>query len=511
LAILISNAASNRYLRRFDEEHRKWSEYKDRALFTGENNVQYLDAQIAVRESEGWDTFPLREARRTKVGGAAAADRKLDWIGATSRDFSNAQVVRNSRIYDFADLPHGTTSLNCLSNEFWDLFSKFHAANTASRDLELQLLELEQRYAERFEQVDEYSRRAMRRLQDAVAESVDSSPELGDGDDPEALIGHLSALENESARKENLLESLRRAQGEQLSLEGALNRLANNLFIQCKLLHAEPSGNNIAQGSQNLAENPAEDSSKEATDEEDEEDNEALSSSEESSGGSGPEMISKSGPVNASEEANGESLSARKVHTSTEEDAQTPLCDRHQNAGLLTSDALLEISARVRESRKRLKLCKRQFKVMRACVPPEAMLLDRKMQGPMRVSHMQQKTRELIDAEVEYRNILREAQNAHVMVNEPSQCSNFCDRDDETFTNGFSGLPQPEVRREDVQQWLDAITGNDQSASTPDLQHDLKMDWDSARASNTPRSAESSSCSIVNSKCEKCCVKTDHG
>jgi hypothetical protein len=124
---------------------------------------------------------------------------------------------------------------------------------------------------------------------------------------------------------------------------------------------------------------------------------------------------------------------------------------------------------------------------------------------------MQQKTRELVDAEVEYRNILREAQNAHVMVNEPSQCSNFCDRDDETFTNGFSGLPQPEVRREDVQQWLDAITGNDQSASTPDLQHDLKMDWDSARASNTPRSAESSSCSIVNSKCEKRCVKTDHG
>jgi hypothetical protein len=91
---------------------------------------------------------------------------------------------------------------------------------------------------------------------------------------------------------------------------------------------------------------------------------------------------------------------------------------------------------------------------------------------------MQQKTRELIDAEVEYRNILREAQNAHVMVNEPSQCSNFCDRDDETFTNGFSGLPQPEVRREDVQQWLDATAGNDQSASTPDLQHDLKMDWD---------------------------------
>jgi hypothetical protein len=91
---------------------------------------------------------------------------------------------------------------------------------------------------------------------------------------------------------------------------------------------------------------------------------------------------------------------------------------------------------------------------------------------------MRQKTRELIDAEDEYRNVSREAQNAHAMINEPSQCSNFCDRDDETFTNGFNGLPQHEVRREDIPRWLDAITGNDQSASTLDVQHNLKMDWD---------------------------------
>jgi hypothetical protein len=220
----------------------------------------------------------------------------------------------------------------------------------------VQLLELEQRYTERFEQVDEYSSRAVRRLQDAVAESADSSPELGDVDGPEALIGQLSALENDSYRRGQLLESVRRAQGERLGLEGVLNRFAHNLFIQCKLLHAEPSSNNIARGSQNLAENAAEDSSEEATDEEDQEDDESQSSSDASSDNGGPKIISRSGPVGASIEANGEPLSARKVQTSTEGDAKIPRCDRHQNAGLPTPDALLELSARVKESRKRFKL-----------------------------------------------------------------------------------------------------------------------------------------------------------
>jgi hypothetical protein len=435
-------------------------------LSAGENNIQDLDAQIAIRESEGQDILFLQQARKEKEGEVLAADRYLELMGPVLNELSKALHKRNSRIYDFADLPRGAKHLESLSDSYWELFGRCREANTRSKDLELELLELEQKQAENFEHLDEYSRRVVRKTCGADAASAASSPKLATEESAEALKDRMIALEEDSFTKAELQKSLQRARCEQSKLEAGLNRCADDLLVQRKLLHADPSSNNAVQGSRNHAENAAEDGGGEALDEED------------GNGDGVPNMISKSGPVEASQETGGEPVLARRVHESTEEDAQTPQCDRHQNAGPLTPNALLEILARARDARKRLKLCKAEFRVMREHIPHEARLLDRKIQGPIRVAYMQQKTRELIEAEDDYRNVLREAQNAHAVINERSQCSNFCDRDDETFTDGFSGWPQHKVTRADVQQWLDAITGNDQSASTPDLQHDLKMDWD---------------------------------
>jgi hypothetical protein len=246
LAILISNAASDRCLRHIEEDIRSWSEYKTMMLSAGANNIQYLDAQIAIKESEGQDTLYLRQARKKTEVEVSVANRYLEMMGPVLNELSKALLKRNSRIYDFADLPRGAKYLEFLSDSIWGLFGRCCTANTVSKDPELELLELEQKQAENFEHLDEYSRRVVRKTCGDDAASAASSPKLATEESAEALKDRMIALEEDNFTKAELQKSLQRARCEQSKLEAGLNRCADDLLVQRKLLHADPLSNNVA-------------------------------------------------------------------------------------------------------------------------------------------------------------------------------------------------------------------------------------------------------------------------
>jgi hypothetical protein len=175
-------------------------------LSAGANNIQYLDAQIAIKESEGQDTLYLRQARKKTEVEVSVANRYLEMMGPVLNELSKALLKRNSRIYDFADIPRRAKYLEFLSDSIWELFGRCCAANTVSKDLELELLELEQKQAENFEH----------KTCGADAASAASSPELATEESAEALKNRLIALEEDNFTKAELQKSLQRANNQNL-------------------------------------------------------------------------------------------------------------------------------------------------------------------------------------------------------------------------------------------------------------------------------------------------------
>jgi len=462
--MLRSNTIFNRATRRANGRDGSWRQRQDTSM-NGENGIRQLDAEIAHHESRGYDVLHLRQARKQQQAALQAAERFLGYTGPEMRDLNKFQAKRNNRIYNFADVPRDSPHLAFLSSEWWDLFEKCQAANITSKDLELELHELEQEDEARSEQVDQYSRHS-------PGKEAFAPTEIAIEDSPEALEALVGSLCPNAYRKEELSKSLQRARNAQAELETELYRITDILLVRCGMLHAEPGSEQASQSAQTPERNSAV-----GNDDSPDNDTEGSRSSKSSTHASRDnhemETHDEDQPLPMSR-APGRQVrmtrEEREEHARQEARKEGNRCQIHQTQQFITVASREAMLTRVAEAREKLAFCRAEFFAVEENrrEVPGITSLSRDEKGKARVRYLAQKSRELTEAEDERRSALREAQNAGVIINEECQTSNFCGCDDQTYCFGYSGAPLTRLQTADVQQWLDRTKGGEEeSAATP--------------------------------------------
>lgn len=492
LAILISNAASSRAVRRAKLQYNQWASYK-KDLFTKRDGIRDLSMQIAELEKHGESAEDLRKLRGDLRRRVEAADMNIARAGPAKLDIVAFQVKRNSRMYDFRDVPRETLELTCLPQKFWDAFDNCQEANAASLNLGLELQNLELEQQEKYKRVDRYGENAVQAGSESIiAGQSTSSLQPTVRDTAETLQQHLRDLTKLSKRKQDLSDSLGEARDHQARLESTLNDIVHEALLECGLLHADLHTEQQANPTDEQRTGPQDKQQAHPTGEQgavpQEEQRpepqdvprpprDAGNVDDQPQAVTDKEQMESQGGLQENPPA-GQSIGDR-VGDANNGGEPGERDDRARP----TEAALEALAAREAKARKKLDLYDDRLQIARHCVPSDALSLDLDQQGAARVIRLRQYTRELIDAEKEHKHALHEAQNAGLLINTLSQCSNFQNQPNDGYSpatlEGY-GFPMAPPKIEDLRNWMDQITGdgNDQSVTAPNPILDADMDWD---------------------------------
>lgn len=465
--IVIENAIHDRQLRKTRAKHEHWNRYAE-DLVEGKNGLRQLDIKIDFKESRGEETLYLRQMRVQKREELSLAENCLDYIGPQLCELESKQAECNRRIYDFADLSQEGVSMECLSPEYWGAAKECHTAYTVCQDLELEIRELEQTQAPRYEYVDQYSAYVDKTMTNDAAEAA-PSPESAAEYDPAQLDGRLDTLTKVSYPKSKLLKALRQARGKQAQSEARLNRIAHDLLVQCKRLPAEVSSEEAAgdsSGSTERRRSTAENGAQEHRDltggPGEEGDRAPIDGHESRAGGNEDQAASSSRPASGEQEMGREDHEERVRREAREESNR---CRIHLTKPDPSGSVIAAMTSRVADAREKFDFAAFDFQQVRWQSPPDFITsLERKDQGRAFIEHVQQLGRIMAEAEDERRSALYEAQIAGVIVNEKCQSWNYCGCGDHTFSTGFRPRPPTPLRISDVQQWLDRVTGGEEES-----------------------------------------------
>ena len=478
--IVIQNAMHDRVLRKTRVAHEQWNRYAEE-LVEGENGLRQLDSKIDFQESKGKDTLYLRQIREKQRSELSHAERCLDHTEAQLRELEVEQAGFNRRIYDFADLSQEAASMECLSPEYWDAAKECHTAYTACQDLELEILELEQTQAPRYEYIRQCGEHVGNLMNNNAAEAS-PSPESAAEYDLAQLDGRLEALTEMSYPKSKLLKALRQAIREQSQSEARLNRIAHDLLVECKLLPAEVRSEEAAgdgSGSTEGRRSTAENGTQEHRDVIEGEDDRAPIDDHESTAGEIEDQAEPtSRPASGEQEMSREDREERARREAREESNR---CRIHLSEPYPSRHAIAAMTSRVADAREKFVFAEYDFQQVRWRSTPDFIAsLDRQDQGPAFIEHVQRTGRIMAEAEDERRSALHEAQIAGVIVNEECQSWNFCGCEDQTYTAGARPGPRTPLQISDMQQWLDRVTGGEEERlpTPPDWQLEARMDWD---------------------------------
>lgn len=373
MEVLKNIVASDRKLRRFVKGCDEMGQVEEDAI-NGPEGLKQLNAQI---EDEAYDDEndrvllqSKRRFQRRRVEKTRNSHKSWDLCSSGLR---KDQMKRNSRLYDFADLPRDNHHFGCLSDEFWRMLDECHAAKTASKDLELELREAEQQQEYRWAKHD----------QDLAA----SLPGAEVEDRQEESGRRLGAF-----RAESLSKSLEQARSAQFKVESTLNSIACDLLVRAELLSADRPNEPTQDGKRNSG-----------------------SSDEAQTNSFVPE-------VNAGEPSAKESTQSDR---SVVEEQQIEESQEQQNNTPLTEAALATLLADLAAAREKRTTCDDEAAVARSVVPSYAQSWDEEDQGAAQVKNIEVTNRAFVEANNQYLKLRRKAQCTGAIWYTESQTSEF--------------------------------------------------------------------------------------
>jgi hypothetical protein len=404
LKALAGNVGTHRIVRYVTHEYTKWTQ-RIAALKHARGGIVELDAQVRRMERDAShsqeDMYNARKRRDNRQGQLDHATTYVDSLIEPLGDLNAKHFDRNNRIYEFVDIPRNGANLQCLPSEFWTAYEDCNAAYAASKDVELEIQELEQEQLEILRRLDERMEDSVLRGSEIYMSQMGTTEHVPFREPFEHAAERIRDLGGTSVKLSRLVSRLEAARDTQYDRESRLNRISEDAFVVAGFLDnmidiAEIKFHRrlqIAHVSQDPHSEPKSD----------------LSGSIE-----------------------GETRSARQVPTKA------------------------RLAAQVKQARKNLRAHRRRLDDVRWRHLSDAGSKDSDARGQLRVRKMIQRTGEFREAEDEYRSILHRAQNDHA-ISESDQSSNF--RDHESNGYGASslrsmGYPIAQERKDRVHDWM---------------------------------------------------------
>lgn len=400
LEVVVATLSFHKIIRRLVDGSNKWVARAD-FLEYGQHGVIELKDQLQEEERDANATEDgltrLRDQYAAKLQQLEECERNISRLRVPIQDLRVKHANHNNRLYDYIDVTQGEPELQCLPAEFWTAFRRCYEAYTRCRDVELDMHEAEQEQRKLFQEVETRMLKAVcRKIGQGAAVTFDESVALANV--------RISTLGGHSATLKRLNMLLKDAKAAQYKEEARLHEIAENAFVEAGYLHAETD-------------------------------------------------IDKS------------RLRWRLWNTSDkEEDAHS----EGRGAGNTAISGVRPTSRKrpnrllfeVNSARMWLRDCCRKLDDSRRAPVSNAGSLNSTGQGEARFRRMKRLTQEVRDAELEYRSVLRRAQNARA-ISESDQSSNFQDHD----SNGYSdatlklfGYPMPTRKMQRVHKWIENMS-----------------------------------------------------
>lgn len=404
LEVLVSTLSSHKIIRRLVDGYNKLVDRAD-ILEYGRNGVIDLKDQLEDEERDADGTVEgltrLRDQYDAKVQMLEDCERAIRSLDAPIQDLRVKHATHNNRLYDYLDVSQGEAELQCLPAEFWIAYRRSYEAYTRCRDFELDMHEAEQEQRKLFQEVEIRMVDSVCRYTVAVGQGADTLQVTTFVDPVTIANARISALGGYSTTLSRLSVSLKDAKAAQYKEEARFHEIAEDAFIAAGFLNAETD-------------------------------------------------IDKSKLRwrlwNASDRQEEPHLEDRAADNK-------PSRGMRPTARPRPSRFLFDVKA----ARGRLKDCWRRLDDSRWAPVSNAGSLNSTGQGEARFRRMKRLTQEVRDAELEYRSVLRRAQNVHA-ISESGQSSNFRDHKSDGYSDAtlrVFGYPMHARRKHRVHKWVD--------------------------------------------------------
>ena len=339
----------------------------------------------------------LRDQYATKLQQLEECERVISRLRVPIQDLRVKHANHNNRLYDYIDVTQGEAGLQCLPAGFWTAFRRCYEAYTRWRDIELDIHEAEKEQRKLFQEVETRMLKAVcRNIGQGAAATFDESVALANA--------RISALGGHPATLSRLIVLFKEAKAAQYKEEAKLHEIAEDAFVAVGCLHAETD-------------------------------------------------IDKS------------RLRWRLWNTSDKEEEAYP---EGRGAGNTAISGVRPTSRKrpdrllfeVKSARMWLQDCWRRLDDSRRAPVSNAGSLNSTGQGEARFCRMKRRTQEVRDAELEYRSVLRRAQNARA-ISESDQSSNFQDHESDGYSDAtlkLFGYPMPTRKKQRVHKWIENMS-----------------------------------------------------
>ena len=403
LEVVVATLSFHKIVRRLVDGSNKWVARAD-FLECGQHGVIKLKDQLQEEERDANATENLTrlcDQYAAKLQQLEECERVISRLRVPIQDLRIKHANHNNWLYDYINVTQGEAELQCLPAEFWTAFRRCCEAYTRCRDIELDMHEAEQEQLKLFQEVET-------RMLNAVCRKVGQGTDSGQTatfDDPVVTANaRISALGGHSATLSRLNVLLKAAKAAQYKEEAKLHDIAEDAFVEAGYLHAETD-------------------------------------------------IDKSRlrwrlwvTSDKEEEAHSEGRGAGNTTTS----GVRPTSRKRPNRLLFE----------VKSARMWLKDCCHKLDDSRRAPVSNAGSLNSTGQGEARFRRMKRLTQEVRDAELEYRSVLRRAQNART-ISESDQSSNFQDHESDGYSDAtlkLFGYPMPTRKKQRVHKWIENMS-----------------------------------------------------
>lgn len=235
LKVIANNVGSHRVVRWMTSNYNEWFQWTV-DLVHGKDGLNEVEEQLKSMETdEAHDLEDLEflRARRAKRLDQLKEGRTLVNVRAKAMDDLGAtHACRNERIYEFNDVPRDSQELLLLPQEFWTAYDQCALAHSACKDMEQEINQLETEQREVLVRLDKQTDVPVGHDdQDAARSSGEAAQDAQLGKPLAGLWEHIKALSKIYDTLGGLKTKLNDAKDTRYDQESKLNIVAENALV----------------------------------------------------------------------------------------------------------------------------------------------------------------------------------------------------------------------------------------------------------------------------------------